>query len=46
MTGTLVSADARISSGVSIGLLSESHDGRLSLAGMLLVTEMGRSKMV
>ena len=46
MTGTAASPDARTSSGVSSGLLRASHDVRFSLAGMLLVTEMGRSKMV
>jgi hypothetical protein len=42
----LKSADSRISSGVSRALSRASHDGLSSLAGMLLVTEMGRSKMV
>ena len=46
MTGTLASPDARTSSGVSSGLLRASHAVRFALAGMLLVTEMGRSKMV
>lgn len=46
ITGTLKSADSRICSGVIISLSSSSHDGLASLAGMLLVTEMGRSKMV
>jgi hypothetical protein len=40
------SAEARISSGVSSALFRASHDGLLSLAGILLVTEMGRSKTV
>ena len=46
MTGTLKSADSLISSGVSMALSSASQDGLSSLAGILLVTEMGRSKMV
>lgn len=46
MTGTLLSAESKTSSGLSSGLSSAAHDGRSSLAGMLLVTEMGRSKMV
>ena len=46
MTGTPASPDTRTSSGVSSGLFSASHELRFSLAGMLLVTEMGRSKMV
>ncbi len=46
ITGTPASPDARTASGVSSGLLRASHDDRFALAGMLLVTEMGRSKMV
>jgi hypothetical protein len=40
------SADARISSGVNRGLFNASHDGRSKFSSMLLVTEIGTSKIV
>jgi hypothetical protein len=43
---TLSSFEALISSGERSSLSSSSHCGRLRLSGMLLVTEMGRSKTV
>jgi hypothetical protein len=45
-TPTLFAAVALISSGVSSGLLTESHAGLLPTKSILLVTAMGTSKMV